>query len=268
METSTYTSPARIPAPAGVRIGTAGWSIPKDATLAFPGPGPHLERYARILNCAEINTTFYRLPRPSTWLRWSDSVPPDFRFSVKAPKAITHERSLSCDPQPLLEFLQAVRLLGDRLGPLLFQLPPKLAFDYEHAESFFDLLRTLHHGPVALEPRHPTWFTPTVSHLFSSHRIALVAADPPRHAVSEPVPPEPVPPLPEAGCPTPAGWPGLRYFRLHGSPRTYYSPYTPDFLSDLASQLPSATDAWVIFDNTASGAAIHNALTLRGLTHP
>ena len=226
-------------------IGTAGWSLPRDAAHAFPGLDSHLERYARILTCAEINSTFYRPPLARTLRRWSASVPASFRFSVKAPKAITHVQSLSCDPGPLESFLGLMRELGERLGPILFQLPPKLAFDEELAESFFDLLRTLHDGPVVCEPRHATWFTPQVSALLAAHRVARVAADPAR--------------VPEAALP--GGWSGLRYYRLHGSPRTYYTPYSAEYLAQLAPAL--TPDSWVIFDNTASGAAIHNALELR-----
>jgi uncharacterized protein YecE (DUF72 family) len=228
------------------RIGTAGWSIPRDAAESFPGTGSHLERYARRLPCAEINSSFYRPPRASTWKKWADSVPEGFRFAVKAPKAITHEAALACPPEALAEFVQAASLLGEKLGPLLFQLPPKLAFDAARAEAFFRHLRQVHAGPVALEPRHPSWFEPEVDATLSHFKIAQVAADPAR--------------VPKAGIP--GGWPGLVYFRLHGSPRTYYSRYEP-FLQDLAAKLEqnnAANELWVIFDNTASGAAIHNAL--------
>ncbi len=226
-------------------IGTAGWPVPRDAAHAFPGADSHLERYARVLHCAEINSTFYRPPLARTLRRWSASVPAGFHFSVKAPKAITHTRSLSCDPGLLKQFLDLTHELGATLGPILFQLPPKLAFDEELAESFFDLLRTLHDGPVVCEPRHATWFTPQVSALLARHRIARVAADPAR--------------VPEAALP--GGWPGLRYYRLHGSPRTYYTPYSSEYLAQLAHALTA--DTWVVFDNTASGAAVHNALELQ-----
>ena len=229
-------------------IGTAHWSIPLSAAADFPGPGQHLDRYSRILSCAEINSTFYRPPLPATLRRWATQVPADFRFSVKAPKSITHTQSLSCDPDPLKRFLDLATQLGDKLGPLLFQLPPKLAFDEELAQSFFDLLRTLHSGPVVCEPRHTTWFTPQVSSLLAEHHIARVAADPAR--------------VPEAALP--GGWPGLRYFRLHGSPRTYYTPYSTAYLAELAPTL--TPDTWVIFDNTASNAAISNALELQALS--
>ncbi len=239
---------------AHLRIGTAGWSIPRACADAFPGPGSHLERYARVLPCAEINATFYRSPRPSTYGRWTISVPGDFHFSVKAPKAITHEAGLSCTSAQLEAFLNEACSLGPRLGPILFQLPPKLAFDPAVAERFFTSLRELYPGPAVVEPRHASWFEPRPDALLKQMRIARVAADPARTPTS-------------AG---PGGDPGLLYYRLHGSPRTYYSSYSAQFLEGLAEEFVrhSATrspEIWCIFDNTASGAAAANALALLDL---
>jgi len=232
-----------------VRIGTAGWSVPRPLADDFPGPGTHLERYARTLPCTEINTTFYRPPMETTWLRWAASVPTDFRFSVKAPKTITHA-GLKPTPQVLQTFLAAASLLGKKLGPLLFQLPPKQAFEPVAAEAFLTSLRNLYAGPVALEPRHPSWFSPSVTTLLTSLQIARVAADPAR--------------VPEAADPIAS--PALAYFRLHGSPRIYYSSYIPEYLDQLRKQIRSCSrqsaEVWVIFDNTASGAAAANALDL------
>jgi uncharacterized protein YecE (DUF72 family) len=231
-----------------LRTGTAGWTIPRHATASFPTTGSHLARYAQTLNCVEINSTFYRPPQPKTILRWAATVPAKFRFSVKAPKAITHEAQLDCEPEPLHEFLASATLLGEKLGPILVQLPPSLAFDTRLAISFFTMLRDRHTGEVACEPRHPSWFTPAVSTLLADFQIARVAADPAR--------------VPEAAIP--GGWPGLVYYRLHGSPRTYYSSYSDEFLRTLATKL-TAPNTWVIFDNTAVGFAAQNALTLQSL---
>jgi uncharacterized protein YecE (DUF72 family) len=233
-----------------IRIGTAGWSIPRSAAALAPGEGSHLERYARNLACAEINSSFYRPPMASTWRKWTTAVPTGFQFSVKAPRAITHEAQLQCTPAAIWTFRDAALLLSDSLGPLLFQLPPKLAFDERLAETFFVHLRSAYEGPVALEPRHATWFTAQVSHLLGTYKIARVAADPAR--------------VPEAA--EPGGWRGLTYYRLHGSPRIYYSAYDSEYLDRLANQIAEAartSDVWVIFDNTASGAALHNAFELR-----
>ena len=241
--------------PAIIHIGTAGWSIPRLHAEQFSTPGSHLERYALHLSCTEINSTFYRPPRPSTLLRWAASVPDNFRFSLKAPKAITHEGALATDPATLgalHAFLDQARTFGRKLGPILFQLPPKQLFDLTRVRAFFTELRTLYSGSIALEPRHHTWFTPEVNSLLIDLDIARVAADPAR--------------VPEAAHP--GGSANLLYYRLHGSPRTYYSPYTTDYLKALVIELfakPPQTEAWVIFDNTASGAALGNALTLLSL---
>ena len=232
------------------RIGTAGWSIPRASAESFPGKGPHLARYARILPFAEINSSFYRPPLPATWTRWAATVPAGFLFSVKAPRSITHEAALAPAPGLLEDFLTGAHLLGDKLGPILFQLPPKQAFDPTTAERFLKNLRTRYSGTAALEPRHATWFTPEVSALLAAYEIARVAADPAR--------------VPEAALP--GGWPGLRYYRLHGSPRIYYSPYEHDFLTRLANDFKHHPNTWVIFDNTASGAAAANALSLAQIT--
>jgi uncharacterized protein YecE (DUF72 family) len=232
-----------------IRIGTAGWGIPRAAANDFPGAGSHLERYARILNCAEINSTFYKLPRASTLQRWISSVPEDFRFSLKACKSLTHA-GLAPGREEMKAFLEAASYLGPKLGPLLFQLPPKKAFDSSQAEAFLGWARQLHSGPIALEPRHESWFTSQATALLKTFDIARVAADPAR--------------VPEAANPVSSS--NLTYFRLHGSPRTYYSSYTPEFLAQLKSKIKVSTpEVWVIFDNTASGAAAANALELRAL---
>lgn len=230
-----------------IRVGTAGWAIPRTSRERFPEGGSGLQRYAARLNCAEINSSFYRSHRLSTWARWAAESPLGFRFAVKVPRAITHEQRLA-DAGPALDlFLLEARTLGEKLGPLLVQLPPSLALDPAVAAGFFAALRTRHEGAVACEPRHASWFTPEAEALLCDHRIARVAADPARH--------------PGAGVP--GGWDGLRYWRLHGSPRMYWSAYPPDWLDRLAAALRErAGDTWCVFDNTSSGAAAADALDL------
>ncbi|WP_263382612.1 DUF72 domain-containing protein [Granulicella arctica] len=236
-----------------LRIGTAGWSIPSRFGSDVPGEGTHLERYARAFRCCEIDSSFYKPHRLATWAKWAASVPEHFRFSVKAPKTITHEGKLACSPELLKTFLEQVTTLDAKLGPLLFQLPPKFAFELASAEAFMVMLRDLHPGPVVFEPRHPTWFTAEVSELFRRFHIALVAADPTS--------------IPEATYP--GGWEALVYYRLHGSPRVYYSAYEDGRLVPLATDMKARqknADVWCIFDNTASGAALGDARRLQQLT--
>ena len=130
------------------------------------------------------------------------------------------------------------------------QLPPSLSFDVSVVTAFLDVVRRAYDGPLVCEPRHATWFSPSVASLLERYRISRVAADPP-----------PVP-----GAAAPAGWAGVAYFRLHGSPRTYWSRYDEHAITGLAANIGSMSTAeqvWCIFDNTASGAAIENAWELR-----
>jgi uncharacterized protein YecE (DUF72 family) len=231
--------------PKPLRVGTAGWSIPAAQADRFPEEGSHLERYSQRLPAVEINSSFYRPHRPSTYERWAASVSPSFRFAVKVPKDITHTRRLADAVEPLERFLEDVGRLGPKLGPLLIQLPPSLAFHPKVVADFLRGLRKSFAGDLACEPRHPSWFTDAVDEMLVAHRVARVAADPA--------------PVPRAA--EPGGWPALTYFRLHGSPRMYYSPYPRAYLDGLRSRLSNlGGEVWCIFDNTAEGAATHDAL--------
>jgi uncharacterized protein YecE (DUF72 family) len=231
------------------RIGTAGWTLPKQHAHRFPGSGTHLERCASGFNCVEVNSSFYRPHQRKTWARWATCTPPGFRFAVKLPKTITHEAKLHNCGALLHTFFDQVSALDEKLGPVLVQLPPRLEFDDSLAHDFFTTLRELHSGLVALEPRHASWFTAPVNRLLRDFSIARVAADPPKGS-----------PL----AATPGGWSGLCYWRLHGAPRTYYSPYDASFLRRSAQHLreTSCAEQWVIFDNTALGHGTANALDL------
>jgi uncharacterized protein YecE (DUF72 family) len=231
-------------------IGTAGWSIPGMHAQHFPAEGTHLIRYAGKLNCTEINSCFYREHKLETYRKWAVAVPDDFRFAVKMPRTITHEGELRTQEQDALKrFLEQTAALGEKRGPVLLQLPPRLAFDNIAARSFFNMFRELYQGPAVLEPRNVSWFSEEADSLLREFHVARVAADPAL--------------IPAAA--EPSGWPGLGYFRLHGSPRRYYSAYSEDYLSRLAARLKeisASAIAWCIFDNTASGAALANALEL------
>lgn len=232
-----------------IRIGTAGWAVPVHCAGAFAGDGPVLARYASVLNAVEINSSFYRPHQPKTYQRWAATVPADFRFAVKVPKAITHVARLRDCRLPAETFLGEISNLGTTLGPLLLQLPPSFAFDQGTVGPFCEMLSQDGRFQIACEPRHATWFTPNVERWLADRRIARVAADPACH--------------PSAA--EPGGWAGLSYYRLHGSPKMYYSEYAPHTLATLRDRMErdGAMETWCIFDNTASGAALPNALTLR-----
>ena len=230
-------------------VGTAGWSLPKAAQDEFPPAGSHLARYARVLRGAEINSSFYRGHSPTTYAKWADSTPETFRFAVKIPKAITHEGRLRRARRPLEQFLAEVAGLGRKLGPLLIQLPPSFEYEPRVARAFLKLLRDYHAGAVVCEPRHASWFTRRAEALLVEHRVARVATDPTA--------------IP--GAAVPGGWHGLTYYRLHGSPSRYWSVYPPERVErwvEEVRKLPPDTDAWCVFDNTAGGGAIVNALQM------
>jgi uncharacterized protein YecE (DUF72 family) len=231
-------------------VGTAAWNLPQAHRHAFPAEGSHLERYAGRFPAVEINSSFYRPHRPSTYERWAASVPDDFRFAVKMPREITHKRRLVDIAEPLDRFLSEAGALGEKLGPLLVQLPPSLVYERGKVSAFFAALRERFAGLVACEPRHPTWFMAETEEALASFNIARAAADP----------------APAPGAADPGGWRGLVYVRLHGSPKMYYSPYSPERLDEVAGRLRSSAAAglatWCIFDNTALGAATADALAV------
>lgn len=232
-----------------IRIGTAGWTIPRLWRDRFPPDGSQLERYAARFSCVEINSSFYRPHRAETYRRWADSVGPDFRFSVKLPKEITHQRRLIDVDQPLQAFAAQVAGLADKLGVVLIQFPPSLALEQDVAEPFLKAVAAALPAQLVLEPRHPSWFTDPADSLLAAHRVARVAADPSL--------------VPEAAVP--GGWPGFAYFRLHGSPHIYRSSYEAKAIegqADSALRTAGTAETWVIYDNTTSGAATGNALAL------
>ena len=228
-------------------IGCAGWSLSSAVAAQFPGEGSHLERYAQVLPAVEINSSFYRPHRAATYARWRDSVPAAFRFSVKLPREITHVRRLHDIVQEIDVFLDAASNLGDRFGCLLVQMPPSLAFDAANATSLFSHLRDRLHIAIACEARHQSWFGLEAAQLLSRFRVARVEADP-QVAVD----------------PTPTLYQDVVYVRLHGSPVIYHSDYPVDYLQENAARLieqhRQGRQVWCIFDNTASGAAVPNAL--------
>ena len=240
--------------PHDIRIGTAGWSFPR-ALPDFPAEDTGLERYAAVFDCVEINSSFYRPHQRKTYERWAASTPANFRFAVKVPKAITHERRLADIAEPLARFLDECGGLGEKLGPLLIQLPPSLKLDTGLVERFLTGWRQATSAASVLEPRHVSWFTPEADALLAAFEIARVAADP---AV-----------VPEAA--EPGGWPGLVYRRLHGSPVIYESAYGAAALATLAGRLKDeakTAQTWTVFDNTKFGAATTDALAVMALTLP
>jgi uncharacterized protein YecE (DUF72 family) len=226
-------------------IGTAGWSVAR-SNGRFAQEGTALERYASVFSAVEVNSSFYRRHKPETWGRWRDSVPSGFRFAVKMPKTITHERRFVDAQAELDVFFADIATLEDKLGAVLVQLAPSFAFDEATAGPFFAAAAKTSPAPLYLEPRHPTWAEPQASELLQRHHVGRVYADPQDEQLRSAAVAE-----------------GPRYFRMHGSPRVYYSAYSKEHLDDLRTAIVDVGQpCWCIFDNTASGAALDDALTL------
>lgn len=230
-----------------IRVGTAGWGIPREVAEHFPSHGSALSRYGSVFSVAEVNSSFHRAHRLSTWERWRDAVPEGFRFSVKVPKLITHTHKLIDVAGLLDDFVAQAGVLGDKLAILLVQLPPKLGFEQATARTFFEQLAERSDAVIACEPRHPSWFTPAADALLQQLCVARAAADP---AICE-------------AAAVPGGWAGLAYWRLHGSPVIYRSSYR-DRIADYASKLQAGPThaVWCIFDNTAASAGAGDALAM------
>jgi uncharacterized protein YecE (DUF72 family) len=233
------------------RVGCAGWNMPASAIPYIDRAGSHLERYARVFQCVEINSSFYRPHRTSTYERWAASVPATFRFSAKVPRAITHEARLRDTEEAVGAFASQVGGLGEKLGCLLVQLPPSLAFEARTAGAFLATLRRHTPVPVVMEPRHASWFTAAAVGVGQAHGVDWAWAHPSPAGVSH---------LHQRNAAN------LLYLRLHGAPRIYASAYDDAFLHDVKQRMLAARSeglpVWCIFDNTAQGQAIPNARDL------
>lgn len=231
-----------------IHIGTAGWSNPPQQRANRAAGLSHLHYYAERFNAVEINSSFYRPHKQGTYARWSESTPAGFRFSVKAPRSVTHDCALRHCRKELTQFLLEISGLGGKLRVILVQTPASLEFDARLVNRFLAALCSATPCRVVCEPRHPSWFSPRVESTLTRYGVARVAADPPKFLAAA----------------EPGGASDLVYFRLHGSPRMYYSAYSCAFLDNLSLKISthSATEAWCIFDNTALHAAWDNALQL------
>ena len=237
-----------------IHLGCASWRLPKNLQERFPGAGTHLARYSARLPAVEINSSFYQHHRRSLYAKWASETPDDFRFAVKVPRALTHHQRLRGHDE-LDAFLDEIGGLGEKLGPLLLQLPPSLDFEPENVETFLTTLRSRFEGGVVCEPRHSGWFRDEAEAMLTRFRVSRVGADP----------------APVEGGDEPGGWAGRAYLRLHGRPQRFYSAYTDEFLADLAGRLGNAAqqaETWCIFNNTAGDAGHDNALTLAEMAAP
>jgi uncharacterized protein YecE (DUF72 family) len=239
-----------------IYVGTAAWNNPPAECPQRKDGASHLEHYSSQFGAVEINSSFYRSHRLATYQSWRAATPPRFRFSVKMPRAVTHDSALRNCRAELKQFLSEVAGLGRKLRVILVQTPASLAFEGAVASRFFGALSSVKTCQIACEPRHPSWWTPRADAMFRRHGVARVAADPAR--------------IPEVA--SPGGAKRLAYYRLHGSPRMYYSAYSAEYLQTLATTITTRNsetrEVWCIFDNTARHASWDNARQLSCLIRP
>jgi uncharacterized protein YecE (DUF72 family) len=235
---------------ARIRIGCSGWEYGHWRGDFYPADLPKrawLERYAEVFDTVELNNSFYRLPTDDAFAAWARRVPDGFAMAVKASRYLTHFKRLR-DPREPLERLWARALqLGDHLGPVLYQLPPRWERNRDRLATFLDAV------PVgrdqAVEFRDPSWYHQETYDLLAAHRMALCLHDMGGSATG----PHPVGPF--------------VYLRLHGSGSRYGGRYSSRVLERWADHLVGwAADgrrAWVYFNNDGGGHAPRDALRLR-----
>ena len=233
-------------------IGTSGWVYPHWRGVFYPWnlpSGQWLEHYAARFDTVELNNTFYRLPSESAFKRWKDDAPAGFTYAVKASRYITHMKKLAGVEEALPRFLERCHLLGDRLGPILYQLPPFWACNADRLRDFLRLLpRNLDH---VFEFRHASWLNETVFALLEAHGAALCIVS-----------------LPDFPCLLRATAPFV-YVRLHGAEAKYGSCYNERELGWWAEQIlgfvQDGKEVYAYFNNDAYGYAVQNAVRLKEL---
>ncbi len=240
-------------AAAQLYVGTSGWSYANWRGPFYPpalSQREWLAYYARHLSSVELNASFYRLPDAARIAAWCARTPPGFLFAVKAWRAITHHRRLGDTAELVRSFFDRIRAFGDRLGPVLFQLPPRFPADPARLGAFLDRLPG--DCRYAFEFRDPSWHREEVYALLAAHGAAFCPFD-------------------LAGLTAPrVVTADFVYVRLHGHERRYRGAYGAQQLADwaawLADQRARGRDLYVYFDNTDEAAhAVHDALRLRAM---
>jgi uncharacterized protein YecE (DUF72 family) len=232
-----------------VRVGIAGWSNPPSQRGDRRPNESHLAYYAARFSCVEINSSFYKAHQAATYRRWRDETPPEFRFSVKMPRSITHEAGLRRAAREVSRFYEEIAHLRPKLTAVLVQLPPTLEFNLRSMRAFFKTVPRTRGIAITCEPRHVSWFSAAADAALRELHVTRVAADPARCA----------------GAGDAGGARRVAYYRWHGTPRMYYSKYSDAQLQAFAKKVSRSRvkEVWCIFDNTARFAAWDDALRFR-----
>jgi uncharacterized protein YecE (DUF72 family) len=230
-------------------IGTSGWHYDHWRQLFYPDKLPKakwLEFYSRHFTTVELNNSFYRLPSEEAFANWRDSSPANFTFAVKVSRFITHIKRLKNSEEPVDTFLGRAKILKQKLGPLLYQLPPNMHRNDDRLESFLSILPPkLKH---VIEFRHQSWLDDGVFEILRWHNAGLCVFD-----------------MPGLSCPLVATA-DFAYIRFHGSTGLYSSSYSDEELADWARRLgslaPEVKEVYIYFNNDAEAFAVRNAVTL------
>lgn len=233
-----------------LRIGTSGWHYKHWLGTFYPDKLPAskmLAHYFGRFDTVELNNSFYMLPKIETLRRWHDATPKDFEFAIKASRFLTHNKKLKEPENALNNFLPRAEALGEKLGPILFQLPPKWRLNLERLAEFLDSLPDYHR--YTFEFREPSWLTPQVYDLLRKQNAAFCIYD-------------------LGGFHSPleitADW---TYVRLHGPGDKYQGSYSDKAMCAWAARIVEWSKrlkrVYVYFDNDQAGYAAANALTLK-----
>jgi uncharacterized protein YecE (DUF72 family) len=233
-------------------IGTSGWSYDDWAERFYPPLLPTSDRlafYARHFQTVEINATFYRLPEPATVSRWSEETPGNFRFAIKASRFITHMKKLKDPKASLLPFFRAIAGLGEKCGPILFQLPPQWHVNPDRLTDFLQALPADYR--YTFEFRDRSWYDGKVFAALADHAAALCIHD-------------------LAGSPSPVETTAnFIYLRLHGPNGPYLGKYGKASLHGWAQRIArwnaQGRDVYCYFNNDEKAYAVADALTLKDL---
>jgi uncharacterized protein YecE (DUF72 family) len=235
-----------------IRVGCSGWAYKHWRGLLYPEGLPQrlwFQRYAEEFDTVEINNSFYRLPKPETFDKWRDQAPPGFCYAVKANRYLTQAKKLLDCEEPLERMMRAVRHLGDRLGPTLYQLPPSLKINLERLEAF---LRILPKDVTSVfEFRDKSWSVPETYALLDRYGACFCVHDM-RGSASERVAVGPA-----------------AYVRFHGAGGKYWGRYSNEALLSwtdwIVGQARQRRSVWCYFNNDIHGHAIEDARTLKSM---